>query len=527
MIRRTALPCAALLVLAACGGHDEEPHRPPPTTGDETTVEVVAIPERQPPPESGPPRDIEFPDVVASTTTSGLAVNTVRFGELPVVYLRMVIRSGGSSDPAELPGLAHFVGQMLKEGTQTRTSAQLAEQIEFLGANLDVGDDEENVFIVVRALADQLDPAMELLADIARNPRFSESELRRLKTRELDRLRLLSQQPQYLARRTLYAELYGSHPYAHVDATPASVERVRRPDLTRWHRAHVVPNNAILIAVGNVDPAAVQRSAEHHFGGWSTRTVREPHYPALQARTAREVVIVDRPSSQQSTIFVGNLALARNAPDFVPLEVANQVLGGSAASRLFMDLREQRSLTYGAYSQVGERAQVAPFVAFARVRNQVTAEAVAGFFEHLDRIVAEAPPDDELNAAQRYLSDSFPLQIETASRIGYMVQQLRVFDLPADYWDTYRSSIRSVTPAQAHAAAQAYIHPDTALVVAVGRAADIVEPLRRYGPVRVIDTEGRELSRFEAAAADAPAEPGTSEATEATEATGTTEASEE
>ena len=212
--------------------------------------------------------------------------------------------------------------------------------------------------------------------------------------------------------------------------------------------------------------------------------------------------MVDRPSSEQSTIFVGNLALARNSDDFVPLSVANQVLGGSAASRLFMDLREQRSLTYGAYSAVGERAQIAPFVAFARVRNAVTVEAVSGFMEHLDRIVAEEPPAEEITDAQRYLSDSFPLQIETASRIALMIEELRVYDLPADYWDGYRSAIRSVTPAQAHAAAQRYIRPDRALIVAVGQAAAIVEPLRRYGPVRVIDNEGNEVETFEAAPAE-------------------------
>ncbi len=496
-MRRAFVLAVAAFALASCGG-TEVPVEEPEPIGDRTSVEVVPIPERQAPPESGTPRDIEFPDIATATTSSGLALNTVRFGDLPVVYLRLVIRSGGSSDPAELPGLAHLAGQMLKEGTTTRTSAQLAEEVEFLGAQLEVGDDEENVYVVIRALADHLDPAMALLADIARNPRFADSELRRLKARELDRLRLMAQDPPYLARRAIYRELYGTHPYARIDATPQSVERVRRSDLQRWHRNHVVPTNTLLITVGNVDPAAVQRAAEQHFGGWRTRTVREPAYPAPPVRARREVVVVDRPASQQSTIYVGNLALARNAPMYVRLEVANQVLGGSAASRLFMDLREQRSLTYGAYSQVVERAQIAPFVAYARVRNEVTAEAAAGFFEHLDRIVAEAPPEAEIVNAQRYLSDSFPLQIDTPARIGLMVQQLRVFDLPDDYWDSYRSAIRSVTPEQAHEAARAYIQPDRALIVAVGRAADIVEPLRRYGPVRVVDAEGAVIGTYDA-----------------------------
>jgi len=443
-MRRTL--CAALCAaLASCGGNDPRSPTPDDTSGDETTVEVVREPVRVAPPESGPARDVDFPSMVSARTTSGLSTDTVRFGELPIVYLRLVVRSGDASDPADLPGVASFTAKMLKEGTRHRTSAQIAEAVEFLGADLTVGSDEEDVYVMVRALADQLDEAMEILADVVRNPRFAPGELRRLKARELDRLRLSEQQPRYLARRTIYRELYGEHPYAHIDTNPDAVGRISRSDLVRWHRANVVPSNSFLVAVGNVDPAAVQASAEEHFHGWRDRTVSEPQYTAPPERTGREVVIVDRPSSQQSTIYVGNLALARNSPDYIPLLVANQVLGGSAASRLFMDLRERRSLTYGAYSAVGERAQVAPFVAYARVRNEVTEQAVSGFMEHLTRIAAEEAPAEEVHNAQRFLSDSFQLKIETASRVTFMVQELRSFGLPDDYWDGYRSAIRAVT----------------------------------------------------------------------------------
>lgn len=487
---------AIALLLASCGGST-------PTvtdTTDRTTAPVVPEqPPRQEPPASGQARDIQFPDITRVSTGSGLELNSVRFGNLPVVYLRLVIKSGDATDPAELPGLAHFVAQMLKEGTRRRTSAQLAEAVEFLGADLSIGSDQENVYIMISALSEHLDQAMEILADVAMNPAFNARELDRLKRRELDRLALSSQQPRYLARRTFFSELYGSHPYAHTDTTPQAVQRISRTDLSRWHRAHFVPSNAFLVAVGDVDPARIQQSAETTFRGWRNRPVAETQYPAPPERTAREVIVVDRPQSVQSVIYVGNLALARNDPQFVPLTVANQVLGGSAASRLFMDLRERRSLTYGAYSGVEETPQIAPFIAYAAVRNEVTADAMAGFMEHLDRITREAPPADELLDAQRYLSDSFPLDIETPARVAYMVEALRVFGLPDDYWDTFRTSIREVTAEQSHAAAREYIRPDRALIVAVGKAADIVEPLRRYGPVRVIDNEGGEVSRFPAA----------------------------
>lgn len=515
-MRRVITLSVAAAFLASCGGAQAE-QRETQTSGEETTVEVVrGEPQREAPPASGPARDIQFPEIARAQTSSGLEVNTVDFGELPLVYLRLVVRSGEATDPAELPGLAHMVAEMLKEGTRSRTSAQLAEAVEFLGADLTVGSDEENTYIMVSALREHLDDAMQILADVAMNPRFADAELGRLKRRELDRLALSSQQPRYLARREFYRAIYGAHPYAHIDTTPEAMERISRRDLQTWHRTHVAPNNSFLVAVGDVQPAQIQAAAERAFRGWRAHPVPETQYPTPPERTTREVIVVDRPESVQSVIYVGNLALSRNDPDFVPLQVANQVLGGSAASRLFMDLREQRSLTYGAYSGVQETAQIAPFIAYAAVRNEVTEQAMAGFMEHLDRIVAEAAPEQELDNAKRYLSDSFPLDIETAGRIASMVEQLREFGLPDDYWDTYRTSIRAVTPPQAFEAAREYIHPDHALIVAVGKAADIVQPLRRYGPVRVIDTAGREVSRFpalqEEAAHAAPPSPEHAEA---------------
>lgn len=482
--------------VASCG----EPSAPggAGTSGDETTVEVVRDSRRQSPPASGPARDVQFPEIARAQTSSGLELNTVQFGHLPLVYLRLVVRSGSATDPDDKPGLAQFVAQMLKEGTRSRSSAQLAEDVEFLGADLTVGSDEENVYIMISAMREHLDEAMRILADVAMNPRFAETELRRLKRRELDRLALSSQQPRYLARRTFYQELYGPHPYAHVDTTEEAIQRISRADLSRWHRTHVVPNNSFLVATGAVEASEIQAAAERAFRGWRARPVPETEYTPPPERSAREIIVVDRPESLQSVIYVGNLALSRNDPSFVPLQVANQVLGGSAASRLFMDLRERRSLTYGAYSSVQETAQVAPFIAYAAVRNEVTEQAMAGFMEHLERIVAEAPPEDELANAKRFLSDSFPLDIETAGRVASMVEALRSFGLPDDYWDGYRTAIRSVTAEQAHDAAREYIRPDRALIVAVGRAADIVEPLRRYGPVRVVDTDGREVQRFPA-----------------------------
>ncbi|MCB9601388.1 MAG: insulinase family protein [Sandaracinus sp.] len=505
MVRRILLLAALSGVASflACTTATTPPVETPEPEPTPVEPEPEPVAEREPPPDSGPARDVAFPPIVRTTLANGLELNTVTNDQLPVVHLRLVVRSGGETDPANLPGLSSAVADMLREGTQRRNSAQLAEAIEFLGADLWAGADEENVHLVFRALSDQLDEAMELLAEVATRPAFAQAELDKLKRRELDRIALQTKQPNYLGRRALFARLYGNHPYARIDTTPEALRALKRSDLQRWHRTHFVPPNAFLVAVGNVTPERVQAAAERAFGRWRGRAPSTTELPELPTRQSREVVLVDRPGAVQSVIFLGNAAIARRDPEWVPLMVANQVLGGSAASRLFMDLRERRSLTYGAYSQVGERVGVSPFVAWAAVRTEVTSEAMTAFFENLGAIVTVPPSDVEITNAQRYLSDSFPLQIDTPAKVAGLVADLRIFGLPDDYWEGYRTSIRAVHAPEALEAAQHHVRPGEMLVVVVGDAAQIAEPLRVWGPVIVTDENGNEKQRLDAVSGSA------------------------
>jgi zinc protease len=479
------------------------------TTPGQTTVEVEkgAVPAKEAPPASGPPRDIRFPPIERSQTQSGLEVNTVSLEQLPIVHIELIVKSGSAADPSGLPGVAQLTAAMLKEGTRGKSSAKLAEAIDFLGANLHVHNDEENVYINMSALSEHFQQALSLVAEVATRPAFSQSELDKLKTRELARLAMESENPRFLASRELHKALYGEHPYWHVDTTPAVLKRIKRDDLARFHRTHFAPNNAVLIVVGKVDAEQVQTAAQSAFSAWQRRKVPEVAYPAPPERKSREVIIVDREQSVQSVFYIGNLALARGSDDYIPLLVANQVLGGSAASRLFMDLREKRSLTYGAYSFIDERVQVAPFIAYAAVRNEVTGEAMAAFEEHLQRVVAEPPAAQELKDAQAYLVDRFPLRIDTPGKIADLVADLRVHELPDDYWDSFRQQIRAVDTSAAHAAARSYIHGDRSLIVVVGKAADIKPELEKYGPVTVLDTKGELVLSADASAkaTDSPA----------------------
>jgi zinc protease len=511
MNRRLTQLLLASALATGCGGgaSNAPPVQTAPPAAPTTSVSVVRGPvsELDKPPVGEKARDVAFPPIARSTLGSGLELDSVQLQQLPTVQIQLVIKSGSAADPEALHGLSGLVAAMLKEGTAKRSSAQIAEAVDFLGAALWVDNDEETIRIHMQALSEHLDQALGLIAELAMRPKFSDAELSKLKKREKDRLALQSQNPNFLVAREFHRALYGKHPYAEIDTTVEVVEKVKRKDLSDWHAAHFAPNNAFLVVVGDVSPERAKQASETAFNGWRSHPVPETVYASPPPRTQREVILVDRPQSVQSVIFVGNLALERNHPDFIPLMVANQVLGGSAASRLFMDLREKQSLTYGAYSTVYERVQVAPFRAYASVRNEVTAQAMKAFMEHLDRIVREPAPAAELADAKRYLTDRFPLRIETPGKIASLVTDLRLYGFPDDYWESYRSQVAAIEPAQALAAGQRHVQSDKALIVVVGKAADIKDALSAYGPVTVLDTEGKVIVPRQDAPAPAAASP--------------------
>lgn len=490
------------LIAGACGGsatvQQASPEEAPIVRSDGTEIPPAAM---KTPPASAEPRDIKFPPMTRFTLDNGLEVNVVEHKELPVVHFGLMFKSGSETDPARFPGLADLVAKMLKEGTTERSGVELAEAVALLGADLWTSTDDENSYVTMRALSDKFAPALAILGEVVMQPAFDPKEVVKLLRREKDRLTLSLSQPRYLASREVARRVYGpKHPYAMTDTTLDALKRMKRTHFFQWRSKYFVPNNAVLVVVGDVSPDAVKSEVEKIFTKWKKRTVKPVRYPELPKRESREIVLLDVPEAEQSIISIVNPALKgyRKNEDFIPFTVANQVLGGSAASRLFMDLREKRSLTYGAYSWLSDGEDVDVFTAYAQVRNEVTGAALDAFFEHLERITKEPPSEEEIDNAHRFLSDSFPLKIDTPRRILSLIMEQRALELEDDYWDSYRSAIREVSKDEAFEAATEYIHPDRALVVVVGRAADVAGQLTKWGPVTVIDKNGKVQRKLEA-----------------------------
>lgn len=447
------------------------------------------MPTKIPAPPPGKGRDVEFPAVHSTTLRSGLVLDLVEYRALPVLYLRLVIDTRGVSAAERVAGLRRASARMLREGTLRRSSAEIADAIEFVGGDMGIDLAHDNVTLTYRVLPDHATIALELLAEVVRQPNYPEDELEKYKRRELDRLAVTVTDPNWLASRAFYGGLYDKHPYAMTDVTPDAVRSLARGAIAAFHDRVYVGGAATIVAVGDVDRAAFTALVDRVFGDWERGAPPAVTHAAPPGRTAREIVLVDRPSSVQSVLFLGNLALRRQDPDYIPLRVANQVLGATASSRLFLDLREKRSLTYGAYSRIDEMADVSPFRASASVRNEVTGEALGAFFENIERWRKEPATADEMQNARTYLTGVLPIYMETPSSIASMIAMQRTLGLPADYWSTYRAKIAAVTAEQALAAAAKYVHPDQMLVVVVGKAAAVEPALRAFGPVRVVPAE--------------------------------------
>jgi zinc protease len=442
------------------------------------------------------PRPLNLPDHFETTLANGLGLVVVEDKRLPLTSFRLAFRSGDANDPPELPGLSDMMTHLLTEGTATRTSRQIAEEVERLGATLTVGSGSDFTTVAASSLSLYADEVLELLAEVTLSPSFPQNEidLARENTKQL----LIQQraQPNFLASERLAQVMFGEHPYARVSPTPESLDALTRDDFLRFRTSTFIPNNAVMIVVGDVERDSIVARVEQLLGKWKPGTVPDLNFPPLPKRVARTAYLVDRPGSAQSNIVIANQGITRTSPDYFPMLLMHTVLGANASSRLFMNLREHKGYTYGAYSNLDARRQAGTFRATAEVRTPVTGASLHEFFTELERIRNEAVSDDEIRNAKSYLSGVFPIRIETQDGLIDQLVSIRMYDLPNDYLLTYRERINAVSTADIQRVAQNYVTPDRAAVVIVGDAAEVSDQVKPYSEViELYDTDGNRKDR--------------------------------
>src|SRR5262249_52989833 len=296
-------------------------------------------------------------------------------------------------------------------------------------------------------------------------------------------------QPTFLASERMAEVMFGKHPYSRISPTPEMLDALTRDMLSSFRDLLFIPNNAVLIGVGDFDHESLIAQLEQLFGDWRSGDIPKPAASPLPAQQKR-TYIIDRPGSAQSNIVIANHGIIRTSPDYFPLLVMHTVLGANASSRLFMNLREHKGYTYGAYSNLDARKLAGTFRATAEVRTAVTGASLHEFFYELDRIRNEAVSEEEITNAKSYLTGVFPIRVETQDGLIDQLVNIKMFDLPDDYLRTYRDRVSAVTTEEIQTVAQKYVTPDQAAIVIVGDAAEISEQIKPYSDkVEIYDTE--------------------------------------
>ncbi len=449
---------------------------------------------QQPPPL--PPRALKLPTTSETTLPNGLLVVVVEDHRLPLVSYRLALRSGDAHDPKELPGLVDMLTGLLTEGTQSRTSREIADEVARLGATLQAGANSDYTTVAASSLTTFSDEILELMADVILRPVFPENEVELTKQNTKESLKQQRAQPSFLATEMVARVMFGEHPYSVTAPTPESIDATTREKLIEFHREKFVPNNAVLLVAGDVDVSSLLQRVQALFGDWKPGAIPGDEFPALPKRSARSIYLIDRPGSAQANIVIANSGLTRTSPDYFPLLVMHTVLGANASSRLFMNLREDKGYTYGAYSSLDARRTAGTFRATAEVRTPVTGDSLKEFFYELGRIRSEPISEKELADAKSYLTGVFPIRLETQEGLIDQLLQIKMFGLPDNYLETYRSHIQSVTREQIQDAAIKYVRPDEAAIIIVGDAAQLDEQIRPFAKeIELYNTAGKRKTK--------------------------------
>jgi len=483
-----------LALVCACGGAQEASAPPhldlpvPPVRG--AAGSGPTGPSREAPPSSLASKPSPFPAIARSSLDNGVRVAVVSAHALPIVQIRVMIGAGMGYGT---PGAAQLTGEMLKEGgTRSMTSAQVLSRIESLGASLSVDVDFDRTTLGLGVTKSHLDEALALLAQVTMEPRFDGTELRKLKARRTDEAREAARgSGSYSATRLLFKELYApTNPYSSYDLVPSEIAKVSEQTLRDFHKRFYVPKNIEVIITGDVDAAQAQASVKKTMDAFKGGPVPKVEFPEAIAPAKRRVILASRPQSEQSDIFIVSFAPPRSSADWPDLRVANQILGGGVASRLFGDVREQRSLAYSTGSQIIELAHgKEPLLAFAGTATKKTALAIQGILENFDRISKSGVEASEIATAGRFLSDIFAIRLENIGSIANMVATQDSFGLPDGYWDTYRAAVRGEDAARVNPAAQKLFGTTAQLIIVAGDASAIGKPLSHFGEVVVVDPE--------------------------------------
>jgi len=458
----------------------------PPKTVTTYTGPVFSLaPEgqRQALPPIGTPVQPVLPKPAEKILANGLRVIVARSSDLPLVSAELTLRTGAWADPAGLAGAAGMTADMLTEGTKTRSAQQIARQTEALGATLESSASLEASSISLNVMPDKLATGMAIMADVVRNPAFAAEELERQRAQSLDGLRVAYQEPGQVSAFAAAPVVFAGTAFGHVSTgTPGSVAKLKPADLSALHTVWYRPDNAILVLTGDITAEQGFALAEKAFGGWAKPAAPLPPAPTIRPAPKGRTIVIDLPDTGQAAVNLVKPGIPRSDPDYYPGIVANTILGGGYSSRLNLEIRIKRGLSYSASSNLSANRTTGSFRAAAQTKNESAPQVLDLIDEQVKAMEASPPTADELKARQSTLVGSYGRRLATTEGLANILGSLALYGVPLDEVTRYTAKVEAVTPAQVQAFAKRIMDPAGASVIIAGDAKSFAPALKAKRP---------------------------------------------
>jgi predicted Zn-dependent peptidase len=438
------------------------------------------------PPPPAPPRPINWPAISESKLDNGLTVVLVPLHNVPKITAVLSLLAGRGTAYKTQPGVAQLAGRVANEGTASRTSLQIKQELRSIGGALTVGVDNDATTLSASSLSDSAPKLLDIISDVARHPAYPKSEVVLAKTNFAQEIEEQRSSPDFLAQEELDKALFGGHPYGFSVPDPSAIKNVTRDSLKTFAATYYVPNNAALVIVGDFEVATMQAEVAKAFGSWKRVALPPAPKLVLPVRDKRQIYVIDRPGSVQSTILIGAPAPPRRSADYIPLRTTNMIYGGAFYSRLTRNIRESKGYTYSPFSSADLRRAAGAFTAGASVRNEVTGPTILEMLYELDRMRVEPVTAEELQSAKTYSIGGMELELESQNSLATRISTIYIDELSRDFLQTFRDKVAALTPADVQRSASKYFDTYRSAIVVVGDYKQIKDQIAPFGDVKLV-----------------------------------------
>jgi zinc protease len=457
---------------------------------------TTAFAQQKTPPPPGAARPLNLPKITEKKLANGLTVVLAPLPNVPKVSAMLTFRSAtNATDRDAHPGIAQIAAGVANEGSDTRTSKQIKEELRSIGGSLGLGSDADSTTMTATSLSEFSTRLFDLMSDVAQHPSFPESEVKLAQENTIQQIRAGRADPGFLVNERFQKAIFGNHPYSFVVPDEKSINALTPNDLRAFVTKYYIPNSAHLVVVGDIDVDKTFAEIEKAFGGWKSGTVPPDENPEVPKRDKRQIYFVNRPGSVQSAIYIGNVTIPRKDKDYFAIRTADTIYGGSFYSRLTRNIRETKGYTYSPFSSSNTQAKTGSILAGAFVRNEVTGPTLLEIFYELDRMRVLPVTDEELSAAKEYSTGNF--SVELASQIGLAarITTIYTYDLDKNFINDFRPKIEALTTADIQKAAAKYFDTYRAAIVIVGDWEKVKDQVTPFGDVTIYDAEGNVVSK--------------------------------